>query len=953
MASLLYRVGAFAARRHWIVLVVWGLILAVTGLGAGALGPKFVATFDVPHTQSQDALTVLNTRFPVAASANIQVLFSAPQGKKVDDYQGQIQNTLDALAAVKGVESVASPFTPAGAAGMSTDHSVAYATLTMNGAGAASTPDGQTQAQKAVYATAQKAATNGLEVAYVGLPDPQAAGDLGPEGIGILVSLIVLIITFGSLLAAGMPLITAGVGVVASASIIALLSWVMTINVTGTTLSEMIGLAVGIDYALFLVSRHRSNLALGMPVKQSVAVTTATAGSAVLFAGVTVIIALLGLFVVGIPFLGMMGFGAAIAVAIAIAVATTLVPAILALLGRTLIPRPKSRAHRREQPDAAPSFGARWARFVTARPLITVVVVLLGLGTLALPLSGLRLALPDAGYDPPGSITRTGYETMARGFGPGANGRLIVVADVSRLSVDKVVQGVTDLPEFLKAQKGVANVVVTTPNPQLDVLISVVTPTTSPDAPETTDLVSRLRDQASAFEKKYGYTYQITGQTALAIDISDRLGGAIIPFGILVVGLSIILLATVFRSIAVPLTATLGFVLSVAAALGVTTAVFVWGWGSSLLGVSQAGPVVAFMPILVMAVLFGLAMDYEVFLVSRMREQFVSTGDAKGAVRQGFARSARVVTAASLIMVSVFVAFVPGQSIVLQPIAFALAVGVALDAVVVRMTLIPALMTLLGRFAWALPGPLARRLPDVDIEGEKVHGRIATLAWRKDAQEMVVVDTENLRVDDSSLEPLTLTVRKGEVAFLVSSAESGVDDVLAALTGRGNARGMIISCARPLPYDAAHVRTMTSLVVPGAWPMDGSVRDQIREQLRLNKVTPSKAHVATIAEIATRLGTAMGTAVGALDATRSSDSLSTTESWLVDLAVAVAGDAELIAVDARAVPPDSVGDFIAALLEPARLSSTFIVATTVGPDISSVGRHITTHELHRFAEATI
>lgn len=926
MASLLYRIGAFAARRHWVVLAVWLVIFLATSLGAGALGKNFVAAFDVPGTQSQQALDVLNTRFPMASSSSIKVLFEAPSGKTIDDFRSQIESTLTNLQSVKGIDSIVSPFDADGASAMSDNRTIAYATLTMNGEGGATAPNGQTPAQTSVYETTQKAQAGGLTVAYVGLPDPAAAGDIGPEGIGLIVSLVVLIITFGSLLAAGMPLITAIVGVGISTSVVTLLSWVMVINVTGPTLSAMLGLAVGIDYALFLVSRHRSNLAQGMPVRQSVAVATATAGSAVVFAGLTVIIALLGLFVVNIPFLGMMGFGAAIAVAIAIAVATTLVPAILSLFGRALIPRPTSRAFKREQADAPATMGARWARIVTAKPLITVLAVLVGLAILALPVSSLRLALPDAGYDPPGSITRSGYDLMAKGFGAGANGPLIAVADVSRLNLKQVVSAVDSLPAFLKSQPGVADVLITTPNPQLDVIISVITPKTAPDAPETEALVNSLRNKASEFQAKNGFTYEITGQTALGIDISNRLGDAIIPFGILVVGLSIVLLAAVFRSIAVPLTATLGFVLSVLAAFGVTTAVFVWGWGAAFLGVPKAGPVVAFMPILVMAVLFGLAMDYEVFLVSRMRERFVATGNPKESVVTGFAHSARVVTAASLIMFSVFVAFVPGQGVLMQPIALALAVGVAIDAMVIRMTLIPALMTLLGRYAWALPRWLARRLPDVDIEGEKVHGRIATLAWHQGADSAVVVAAQDLKVADSALGPTSFTLSRGQVGLVVASLDGDADLLLAALTGRADARGMLISCGRPLPYDGSHVRRLTSLVVPGAAPMEGSVVDQIREQLRLNQLPATLSSVEDIRGLVNLLAVASGMTVGDLSDARPAEALTTSESWLVDLAVALRGNAELIAVDARALAEEAVAPFMAETLAQAATETTLVLA---------------------------
>jgi RND superfamily putative drug exporter len=891
MASFLYRLGSFAARKHWTVISVWVVLLVGLNVVAGMLGNKTVTEMSIPNSQANRAFTMLTERFSGINDAAAKVIFEAPNGGSIENFKPQIESTISALEKVRGVTNVQDPYAAGNDAAISTDGSMAYASVSFN------VEVVSAELARQITTTASEAAGSTLSLAYVGIPDPPEAVN-ATDALGIALSFLILLITFGSFLAAGMPPITALLGVGLSLSAITVLSNVMTLNSTTSALATMLGLAVGIDYALFIVSRHRSNLIAGMSVVQSIAVANATAGSAVLFAGVTVIIALLGLFVVGIPFLGMMGLGAAIGVGLAVSISVTLVPAVLGLFGKKLIPRKKSRAYRREADSSKVTFGARWAQLITAKPLVTVLISVAGLLVLASPLTSMRLTLTDAGYDAPGSITRTGYDALAQGWGAGTNGPLLIVADISKTNVADITTVLDELGGYFTGIKDIKSVSAAYPNPTLDLAIVSITPDSGPSSQSTVNLVNSLREKAPAFEKKYGFTYQVTGGTAMGIDLSNLLADAILPFGLVVIGLSVLLLMIVFRSIAVPVSATLGYVLSLSAALGVTVAVFQWGWGANLLAVTKVGPLFCAMPILVMAVLFGLAMDYEVFLVSRIRERFIATGDPKKAVTSGFTKAARVVTAAAIIMFSVFIFFVPGSVASMQSIALALAVGVALDALVIRMTLIPALMTLLGKWGWALPASWQRALPVVDIEGEAVHGRLATLEWQQQRGKTVSIDAVAVTVAGTQLEPFTATIKSGDHVLVNVPTARDAQLVLAALTGRASATGLLVSCGRPLPYDGAYVRKVTSLVISGAIATEGNVSALLRELLRLNFVKATTEQVEALTGSVRELGSWLGIQVGELDATRDSESLSPEESWLIDLCVAVVSKPEILAISA-------------------------------------------------------
>jgi RND superfamily putative drug exporter len=534
------------------------------------------------------------------------------------------------------------------------------------------------------------------------------------EIIGVAIAAVVLIVTFGSLVAAGMTLLTALIGVIAGMAGLFLLTSVVNISSTAPILALMLGLAVGIDYALFISSRHRSQLAEGLDEEESVARATATAGSAVLFAGATVVIALAGLSLVGVPFLTAMGLAAAGTVLTAVLVALTLLPAMLGFVGKRVLPRKVRNAGSRSHVAV---FGFRWARLVTRFRVPIVAAGIIGLGVLAIPTQDLRLALPDGGTAAAGSNQRVAYDLAAAAFGPGSNGPLVVVVKSDSAASAGVLAN-----QVLAAAKGLKDVVAVQPGPASAAgttrLVSVI-PASGPSSKETADLVGTLRSAVHPLASGAA-SVAVTGNTAVGVDVSNKLSAALPKYLLVVIGLSFLLLLLAFRSILVPLKATLGFLLTIGATFGITVAVFQWGWAANLLGVDTPGPLVSFLPIIMMGVLFGLAMDYEVFIVSRVREEFVHGRHATDATIQGVGHGARVVTAAALIMAAVFAGFILVSDPIIKTIGFGLTIGVLIDAFVVRMTLVPAVLSLLGDRAWAFPRWLDRITPNVDIEGESL-----------------------------------------------------------------------------------------------------------------------------------------------------------------------------------------------------------------------------------------
>jgi len=818
VATLLYRLGRASYRRAWLVIGAWVVLLAAVLGGGLALGGQSQESFEIPGTESQDALDLLSAVFPQVAGASAQAVVVAPEGDSVEDerYREPIDELAEDLRDVDGVEQVVGPFDEYAGDAVSADGSIARVQVQFDGPSSEVTDAMLDE----LTATAGDVRDAGLRVEFGGqVFQDDTVGITVTEAFGVVFAGLVLVITFGSLLAAGMPLLSALIGVGIVMGGIVGVSAFTTVSSSAPLLALMIGLAVGIDYSLFILSRHRGQLARGDDPEESAATAVGTAGSAVVFAGLTVIIALLGLLVVGIPFLSVMGVGAAFAVLVAIAVATTLLPAILGLAGARLAPRRGSRAWRRAHGEGRRTMGLGWARLVLRAPVVFAIAVVAVLGTLALPALSLDLNLPDGGSEERGSTQRAAYDLVSEGFGPGYNGPLVVAIDITQTT--DVLGDLEGIGAELGRLDDVEQVGRGIPDPGLDTAIIQVTPESAPDSPETKALVEAIRDLAPRLEREYDVGISVTGTTAVGIDISNRLTGALVPFGVIVVGLSIVLLAMVFRSILVPVTAALGFLLSVIASFGVVVAVFQWGWLGDLIGVEDPGPILSFMPIILMAVLFGLAMDYQVFLVSGMRERFVRTGDARESVAVGFADGARVVTAAALIMFFVFFAFVPEGSGTIKPIALGLAVGIAFDAFLVRMTLVPALMAMLGRSAWWLPRRLARALPDVDIEGEGLREHREAVDWASASGDAVLA-ASGLRVDDGA--PLTLRVPRGALV-VATGGDVRRRLVAATLAGRleplgGRAQVM----GHPLPSEAARVRSLVALADIG----HGGVRDAAR-----------------------------------------------------------------------------------------------------------------------------
>lgn len=734
MAVLLHRLGLSAYRHRKLVLGIWLFVLAALITCVSVFSGKLDDRFSVPGTESQRALDSLSKTLPEASGANAQIVFTAPKGHRLTQapYVAAITRTVTAAEKAPQVSEVADPRVTGAVSADGTTAIVQVQYPVQNA-------EVRTSSVEAIEDAAEAAEKDGLETSVGGSVYSSKGVHIGPsEIIGVSVALLVLVVTFGSLLAAGMALLPALIGVAVGLAGLLALAPAVSISSTAVTLALMLGLAVGIDYILFILSRHRQQLARGTDPKESIALATGTAGSAVVFAGTTVIIALAALSVIGIPFLTTMGLGAAGAVLIAVLAAITLVPAVVGFAGSRLTPKPGSRAAKRaadaEGDTGRTTMGARWTKWVIAKPLLTVLAVAGILVTLALPATDLRLALPDNGSAPHASTERKAYDTISDKFGDGFNGPLLVLTETKNGTSAASSQAGAQVAQKLRTLKNVQAVL--PPQPTSDPAQSVITvlPKSGPDSVRTDQLVRDIRKTGADIRESTGATIAVTGTTAVNIDVSNRLSDSLLPFVAIVVGLSLILLMIVFRSLVIPVKAAVGFLLSVGASLGLVVAVFQWGWLADVLGVPHSGPVVSFLPIILIGVLFGLAMDYEVFLVSGMREEWAHTCRARQSVVDGARHSVRVVTAAALIMFTVFAGFFPLDDALIKPIAFALAVGVAIDAFAVRMTLVPAVLALAGRGAWWLPAWLDRMLPNLDIEGTSLQKAAPTPADDKEPQ---------------------------------------------------------------------------------------------------------------------------------------------------------------------------------------------------------------------------
>ncbi|MFD5898467.1 MMPL family transporter [Streptomyces sp. NPDC060366] len=716
MATFLYRLGRLAFRRRRRVLLVWVAVLIAAGIGISGVSGSTTDDFTLPGTQSQQAIDLLEAEFPQASAsgATARVVIEAPDGERLTSAarKPHVEALVDDLRTAPQVANVADPFS---AGLVSASGGIAYAQVTY----AVPQAEITTTASDALREVVRQGAEAGLAVSLGGNAVLDESGSNAAELIGLLVAAFVLVITFGSLVAAGLPLLSAIVGVGIALCGITVASSFVDMASNAQTLSLMLGLAVAIDYALFIVSRYRSELLRGHPPEEAAGRALGTAGSAVVFAGLTVIIALVGLSVIGIGMLTTMGLAAAFAITVAVLVALTLLPALLGFTGtRVANGRLTTRRMRAAERGRRTTMGVRWGRFVTRHPWKMLLASVVGLGVLALPALSLRLTLPDDSMAAPGSTQRMAYDTLSKGFGPGFSGPLTVVVDAR--SSDDPEAAAKDTTALLDGLDDVATVRPPVFNQTGDVALITAVPGSSPTSQATVDLVADIRERSTAAEGGSGAQVMVTGPTALNIDVSAKLGEAMVPYLAIVVGLALILLLLVFRSLLVPLKAALGFLLSVVATLGVLVAVFQWGWLKDVFGVDETAPIVSLLPILLIGVVFGLAMDYEVFLVSGMREAYVHGASPTEAIVTGFRHGARVVTAAAIIMISVFAGFLLDDVALVKSIGMGLAVAVLFDAFVVRMTIVPAVMTLLGDRAWSLPAWLDRILPNVDVEGEKL-----------------------------------------------------------------------------------------------------------------------------------------------------------------------------------------------------------------------------------------
>jgi len=710
MAQLLARIGGFSARHRWAVVVVWTVLLVAAAAGAKILSQPMSSEFTISGLQSVHALNDIKAQFPAAGASGGDIVFAAPENKKLTATdKSDVANLTSVVSRIPGIASATNPFT-AKTPTLSPDGRIGYIPIAL------STQSASASTKASISDAMDRARSDDLQVeATAKLATEKTASNAG-QLIGIVLALVILLMTFGSFLAAGLPLVSALLGLVVGISGIYATTSLVTINSVAPSLALLLALAVGIDYSLFIVDRHRRQMLDGMRVLASIRRAMGTAGSAVFFAGSTVVIALAALSIVRIDFLTQMGLAGAGGVLVAIIVALTLTPALLSIIGTRIVPRRiLDRASQTERP-AKRTPARRWARLVTARPVIAMiasVVVLVGLG---IPVLSLQLGLPNGGTQASSTTDRKAFDLLSSGFGAGANAPILVLAEYNttsptRADIDALTQTISGVADVDRAVlSGVTNSAV---------LLTVV-PQSGPSDSRTETLISRLAESELIQGEPGVSTLRVSGETTVAIDVSDQLRNALPLYLGLIATFALLLLLVAFRSIVIPIKAIVSFLLSLGASLGATVAVFQWGWLSLAFPVDSAGPLLSFLPIIVIGVLFGLSMDYEMFLVSGIREEHSRGFSPRDAIVGGISLNAKVVAAAALIMIGVFGAGIYTSSTLIKPIAFALAIGVLVDAFVVRMTLVPAVMALFGRHAWWLPRWMARALPNVDLEGENI-----------------------------------------------------------------------------------------------------------------------------------------------------------------------------------------------------------------------------------------
>ncbi len=721
MTGPLYAIGRFCSRHHYPVIAVW-LVLAIALVAiSSAAGSKTSENLTLPGTGSTIATELLEENLPEQAYGSNPLVFEAPAGKKLTEpkYAAAIEESAKRLEALPLVNAAKSPLVE-GSKTISKNQQIAYIPVVL-GVGPGEINEEESQE---ILDAAKPAEAAGLKTSigsYVGQQLSKPATEFA-EVVGLVAAVIILLFAFGTATAMMLPIFSAVIGLACALSIIKLLEHVLDIPGVATTLATMIGLGVGIDYALFIVTRHKLQLGEGMDVQESIARAVATAGGAVVFAGFTVIIALCSLAFAGIPLVSTLGYTAAIAVVVAVCAAATLLPAMLGALGPH-INSLRVKLGKTHPDDKKPHGWLRWADKVADRPWTASIASLLILFVLALPLLQLELGQNDISALPKDSTSREAFEGMNDGFGPGAYGPLLIASEFSSPEESKAV-----LPELQKAIDG-SNDVAAVSEPSLDkagtVAVFTVISESEPWKDETVELVENLRDDVipTTLEGTKASSY-VGGQTAGYIDLATKIADKLPLMIAIVVALSFIVLLIAFRSLLVPIKAAACNLISVAAAYGVVTAVFQLGWGVELIGLDHAIPIVSFVPLLMFAILFGLSMDYEVFLLTQMKEHFKETGDARAAVVQGLANTGRVITSAAAIMVCVFTSFVLVEDPVVKEFGIGLAVAIAIDSTLVRCLLVPAVMVLLGEKAWWLPRWLDRIVPHISIEGEEYFARL-------------------------------------------------------------------------------------------------------------------------------------------------------------------------------------------------------------------------------------
>ncbi|MET9828366.1 MMPL family transporter [Streptomyces sp. NPDC006385] len=736
----------WCVQRRLVAVLLW--LLAFGGVSAAAVvtGTAYSNDYEVPGTESGRATQLLKDGFPGLGGDSDTVVWHTTSGTvRAADVEQTMTRTLDTIADLPGVAAVGSPYDKQGAAQISADGRTAYATVTFD-TGAENLDKGEAQA---VVSTAEAAEADGLRVelggSAVGLTE-SPGGHLA-EVVGVAVAAVVLFLAFGSLAASLLPIATALIGVGTAYAGIALLGHAMTVADFAPMLGMLIGLGVGIDYALFIVTRHRRGLKRGLSVTESITNAVATTGRAVVFAGATVCIALLGMLILRLGFLNGVAIAASLTVVLTVAASVTLLPALLSFIGMRALSRRERRrlAEHGPEPELPTGFAARWSAFVERHPKALGAIALAVITVLALPTLGLRLGTSDQGNNPESSTTRQAYDLLADGFGPGVNGPLTLVTEVDggddKLALD-------NLDATLRTTEGIASVTPVTFDAGGDIAYLTVVPESSPQSQQTSDLVDRLRSEVlPRAETGTSLDVHVGGMTAGYDDFADVIVGKLPLFVGVVVGLGCLLLLLAFRSVGIPLKAAVMNVAAVAAAFGIVVAIFQWGWGSELLGLGRAGPIEPFLPVIMVSVLFGLSMDYQVFLVSRMYEEWLETGDNRRAVRVGLAETSRVINSAAVIMISVFLAFVLSGDRVIAMFGIALAAAVALDAFVLRTLLVPALMHMLGGANWWLPRWLDKRMPRISIEPPESRAAHERLAAATDAEVADVLAEEGRQRD--------------------------------------------------------------------------------------------------------------------------------------------------------------------------------------------------------------